>query len=344
MSRLNLRLPGSDAAAEKPPKVVLNPSCGGRIEELCLQPGPAAPAVPLLQPERIPESMPENVPPAGSSRQQEEQPHSGAPGPVQQCQTEGFNGHILLPFNDRIPGGLYRWGGEDYRLPVNDPAGNDALHGLLYALPMKVETVDIEAKAARAILSRSLSPSESPGYPFSLFVRMTCSLYPDSFQLDIEVRNRGNSPAPCALGWHPYFRLPGDNGEPLPIDELQLRMPADYYVAVDEALLPTGEYPPVAGSSYDFRIIRAIASTEMDVALHKAGNPVLLSGGGLTLEVRSSPLFTYWQVFTPEDRCSIAIEPVSAATNSFNHPELGLRTLTPSASIHGRIQVQLART
>lgn len=305
---------------ENGPEALLNPSCGGRIETLRLRPDASSAPVSVLKPEE--------------NGQQNGQQNG--------CSTERFNGHILLPFNDRIPGGRYRWNGEEYRFPPNDPDSGDAIHGLLYAMPLEVEAADCGEAAARAVLTRSICPADAPGYPFSLFVRITSCLLPGSFELNIEVRNTGRRPAPLTLGWHPYFRLPGPGGAFGSIDDLTLQLPADRYVAVNDDLLPTGETPPLAGSPYDFSRLRRIAESEMDIALRRTGNPALLAGDGYRLEITAGPVFAYWQVFTPPERDSIAVEPVSAATNAFNRPELGLQVMEPSSAVHARVQVRLS--
>jgi galactose mutarotase-like enzyme len=46
-------------------------------------------------------------------------------------------------------------------------------------------------------------------------------------------------------------------------------------------------------------------------------------------------------VFIPPDRRSIALEPVTAATNSFNMPELGRMVLAPGQLVSGTISVGL---
>ena len=47
-----------------------------------------------------------------------------------------FRGRLLFPFNDRIPGGVYRFEGREYAFPCTE--GDDALHGFLWQRAMRV--------------------------------------------------------------------------------------------------------------------------------------------------------------------------------------------------------------
>jgi galactose mutarotase-like enzyme len=55
---------------------------------------------------------------------------------------------------------------------------------------------------------------------------------------------------------------------------------------------------------------------------------------------QSLPPFRYTQLYIPPQRTSIAVEPVTAATDAFNRPELGLRRLGPGERIDGKVTVK----
>jgi aldose 1-epimerase len=120
-------------------------------------------------------------------------------------------------------------------------------------------------------------------------------------------------------------------------------VPSDHYVEVDSMLLPTERTPSVEESVYDFRTPAALNSAELDIAIHKTANPLLLSNAMYTLELSSSEAFSYWQLFTPPGRRSIAVEPITAATDAFNRPSLGLKKLEPGDSYSGSIAVRMLR-
>ena len=55
---------------------------------------------------------------------------------------------------------------------------------------------------------------------------------------------------------------------------------------------------------------------------------------------QSTDPFGFTQLFIPPARDSIAVEPVTAATDAFNRPELGLRRLEPGAALRGTVRIR----
>ncbi|MEV6728467.1 MULTISPECIES: hypothetical protein [unclassified Streptomyces] len=66
---------------------------------------------------------------------------------------------------NRIRDGRYRWNGQGLQLPLTEPVGGNAVHGLLRWTSWHV----VEASDSLAVLDVSLWPQ--PGYPFHLHVR-----------------------------------------------------------------------------------------------------------------------------------------------------------------------------
>jgi len=316
---IELSVPGSAAA------LTLDPACGGTVESLvfdvdrlpvrvvCADPGSASPA-------RGP------APTAGL-------------GP---CFHPFFAGRFLWPFNDRIPAGRYRFEGRTYELPVNDPGSGDAIHGMLYARPVSVAW-DEAGRPQSVTLSDTIRGDECEGYPFDVSVRIELHLARASLELTMTSENVGTVTCPVSFGWHPYFVLPDAHAA----DELVLRTSADSYVPVDDRLLPTGGTAPARGSALErFCTGRGgrVAGAELDVAVTAEGAAITteLESDRYLLRIEQSGALAYQQWFVPPDRGSIAVEPVTAATDSFNRPELGRRTLAPSESVRGVVRISLA--
>lgn len=282
--------------------VVVRPDCGGTVGRIAL--AATATALDILQPVPVPARI-------------------GAPL-LSGCRDPWFPGRILWPFSDRIPRGIYWFEGQDYHLPINDPESGDAIHGLISDRPLEVITAHADDEAASATLRAALQPGDVEGYTFSVTLDITYRLDPSGFILSAVGRNEGGRPAPMGLGWHPYFTLPDVSG----IDDLELWTSADRYVPVDRRLLPTGAIQPVVNRDCDFTTAtgRAIADTELDIALTGGPGPIttVVRSPGYQLTIAQSASFAYQQLFTPPGRRAIAIEPITAATNAFNRPELGL--------------------
>ena len=240
-----------------------------------------------------------------------------------------FRGRHLFPFNDRIPDGRYSFAGCGYQLPTN--RGRDALHGLVHSAPFELDELRSVPERAEALLHIEPERYVCAGYPFPLRLSLRFTLSREGFRVDYVVENRGRAAAPFALGWHPYFSLGGL------ADTWRLRAESAEWVPVDGGLIPTGDSAPVGKTPFDFREGRPIDHLSLDVALVASPNGRYeLSGGGYRLLLAYDPaLFRYVQLYLPSDRRSLAVEPVTAATNAFNLPSLGLRTIAPAETVAG---------
>jgi aldose 1-epimerase len=232
-----------------------------------------------------------------------------------------FRGRLLIPFNDRIPGGKYSFLGNSYSLPINCEDDGSSIHGLLYDKDLEV----VSYTSSSAIL-QYVFENECSGYPFHLKVLLEYKMEATGFSLHFEFQNLGNITTPLAVGWHPYFSLGGC------IDDHKLDLKGKAFVEVDESLLPTGNLPSVSGQEFDFTEAKLIGSQELDLAISAADDGItrlILDGEKIEI-IQDVSFFPYVQMYIPVDRKSIAIEPVSGATNSFNKAELGRKDLKPA--------------
>ena len=82
-------------------------------------------------------------------------------------------------------------------------------------------------------LEHRLHPT--PGYPFTLDLRVEYSLAEDGLTVRVEATNVGEEPCPYGFGAHPY--LAGGDGR---VDGLELRIPAETALISDERSIPIG--------------------------------------------------------------------------------------------------------
>ncbi len=248
-----------------------------------------------------------------------------APG----CETELFAGRVLLPFADRISGGRYRWRETDYELPLNDRELGDAIHGFLYRWEMQV----VEHESDRLTVHGDLEGER--GYPWPLSVTISYRVAPGAFWISVETRNRGVSPAPLTVGWHPYFDFD---------HRAMLQVRASRFIEADQALRLTGRRPSVTGTAFDFREARVIGEDPLDVAVgvdDSDAYPVVIADSRRTVTITPAGLFRRIQLFTPPGSRGIALEPVSAPGEAFNDPALGVTALDPGASVVGSVAIRL---
>ena len=93
------------------------------------------------------------------------------------------------------------------------------------------------------------------------------------------------------------------------------------------------------------RALRPVGAGDLDLGFPLEGRQILLraseeKGRSLTMDLGGS--FRYCQLFVPPNRGSIAVEPLTAATNAFNQPELGLTILEPGEEVSGSCRLSLS--
>ncbi len=220
-----------------------------------------------------------------------------------------FRGRILFPFNDRIPGGRYTFGGTEYRLPLNCSEDGSAIHGFLYDKRMTV----LSAGKTSASLFWRTGAGRYDGYPFDLSVAIDFSIGIDSFWISFTVKNEGDRPAPFALGWHSYFKAEDDSV-----------LYADYpcYFGINSRFLPEGPCVPARGTAFDFSSGSGFLSMKLDHTFKApAGGVTVIRRRNFSVEIVQEN-FAYTQLFVPPGRGSIAVEPISSKPDSFNSPDV----------------------
>lgn len=242
-----------------------------------------------------------------------------------------YRGRILFPFNDRIPDGKYTYNNQEYQIPMNFAEEGCAIHGFVYNKPFKVIKRTTSASEASLLLRYVIPEDTLEYYPFGLTLYVTYILTDEEFKVDFYIENTGSKTAPVSLGWHPYFILGSK------VDDLKLTLDSREYIPVDDDLMPTGDICLTRASSFTFDEGMEIKDQELDIALSTPDNETIeLAGKGAALEFQwPKSFFEYTQIFIPPHRKSIAIEPVTGATNNFNLPALGLNEIEPEGAIEG---------
>ncbi|AWD21436.1 hypothetical protein B6K69_06900 [Fuscovulum blasticum] len=165
-----------------------------------------------------------------------------------------YSGAIVGRFANRIGGARFTLDGIEYRLEANE--GRNLLHGGadgLHARLWQVVTLREDSVTLTATL-----PDGHMGFPGELRIAATLSVPGDA--LEIELRAEAEAPTPVSLAHHGYFTLDGRGDS----RGHRLRLAADHYLPVDDALIPTGEIAPVAGTAFDFRTARPIGDAGYD--------------------------------------------------------------------------------
>ncbi|MGH2442435.1 MAG: aldose 1-epimerase family protein [Chloroflexota bacterium] len=253
-------------------------------------------------------------------------------------------GQLLAPWPNRLAGGEYQFEGESHRLPINEPASGNAIHGLV----RWANWIAGERTPSSIVMSYCLYPS--PGYPFTLQLSARYALQPEGLEVQLAARNAGTRTCPFGAGQHPYIKA-----GPGAIDSARLQIPAGAMYRYNQKLIPT-ERVPVGGSHLDFRTPKRIADTVIntdftDLTRDEKGY------AGVALESDEGPRVTVWMdgsfphvtVYTGETvlpesrrRHGLAVEPMSCPPNAFQSGE-DLVVLQSGQTWRGSWGVSVAR-
>ena len=257
---------------------------------------------------------------------------------------QGGQGDVLIPYPGRVKGGSYEWDGICHQLPLTDREGPNAIHGFVRTADWVTEALDGAAVTYR------LDFAGAEGYPFPLTIRLRYALTAAGLHVECAVTNAGAADAPVGIGFHPYLTL----GSTL-VNTDTLTLP--FAEVLDfEQLIPTGKVSNVTEAGVDFRTPRRIGTTRFN---HCFATPtrdasgrttVTLQGPSRAVHVWMDESFGHVVMYTGEAlppslaRTSIAIEPMTCATDALNHPAWGLLRLRADETHVARWGISLITT
>jgi aldose 1-epimerase len=210
-----------------------------------------------------------------------------------------YLGAVAGRYANRIAHARFAIDGREHRVSPNDPPHH--LHGGLRGFDKHVWEAEASGNGTAVVFRRS-SPEGEEGYPGALDAQVTYTLAGRELRVGYEAI--AHAATHVNLTQHSYFNLRG-HGDVL---DHVLTIHASTYLPVDERLIPTGEFAPVAGTPFDFQDPASIGSrlrTE-HVQLVRAGGydhnfvlnrsdtrltlaaRVLEPASGRTLEVRTT--------------------------------------------------------
>lgn len=248
----------------------------------------------------------------------------------------GGKSALLFPFPNRLDAGQYHFFGQQYTFPINNPDTGNAIHGFVRHEPFAVDHIILARNYASLTCSYHYS-GKHDYYPFPFQLDIECALYARGvFRLSVTAKNFNHFDMPMGFGWHPYFKLSES------IHHHALKLPACEGIEVDKRLLPTGLRKPyhafstpqlIGESHFDNCFAYNGGDRFYDIDLYNPGQDHLR----MRLDAKAFPFF---QVFTPPDRNSVAIEPMSCNINAFQNGE-GLVELGVNGTWSGHLEIQL---
>lgn len=241
---------------------------------------------------------------------------------------------ILFPFPNRIRDGMFVYRGRPYRLPKNDSTKTNAIHGFAPRKPWRVLGYGADAYGAwvHGEFQLSADAPEAAGlWPGDGMLSVVYRLGPDRLRVEMRVRNMGDEPFPFGVGLHPYFRLPGPDGD---VSGYVLHAPARSVWPLADSL-PTGERGPIP-DGVNWNRPRTIAGTQLDTVYTdlgaiEAGPDGLLLRATLShidrpgrLELWTTADFRESVLFAPPHRHAVCLEPYTCTTDAANLQARGI--------------------
>ncbi|HYC87180.1 MAG TPA: hypothetical protein VEB86_18235 [Chryseosolibacter sp.] len=248
-----------------------------------------------------------------------------SPLEAKQDMTPFFRGAKLSPFVCRLSNGRYHFRGQEYRVEKYY-AKEHALHALLYDAVFEIKESRTDQESASIILHHHYDGWDN-GYPFEYGLDVQWKLSEGGVLSVTTTMHHPNEFAiPYADGWHPYFSLDTS------IDECYLQFDSGKMLEFDAGLIPTG------GIIDDHRFskgafMKDIFLDNCFVLDQSRTQPkCVLSSEKIKVTILPDPSYPYLQIYTPEDRRSIALENLIGAPDCFNNG-IGLLMVEPSEKV-----------
>ena len=247
-----------------------------------------------------------------------------------------FSSYTLAPFSNRVRGSSFEFQGQQYALELNNAQG-ETIHGDVRNRPWTVTRTNHSSLECR-FDSRSV---DDANFPFAYTVTVRYSLEGALCRTAITLENAGDVAMPAGFGFHPYFvrRFAGSLSDPL------LEFSATGYYVTDAQTMPLqGAHGLTA--DLDFSSAKNAYAVALDTVFNGWGGRAALTWDQHRLELAASEIFTHFVAFNGAPDGTIALEPVTHATDGFNLlargvQNTGVRILEPSETLSGDFTLQL---
>ncbi len=239
----------------------------------------------------------------------------------------------LMPYSNRIRGARFEFGGRTVQLRPA-PGSANVQHGDVRNRPWRMEHVG-ETHLSAAFDSRDFADMNWP-WPFT--AQLEYRLHGPHLDIALTLTNAGDEVMPAGIGLHPYFQRRQQGQEPI------LEFSVGGWYAADDEHLPLGG-PQRVPEALDFSAARPIGPDQIDAVFASWEGTASLSWPTRRLTFTADNVFSHLVLFTAPDG-SLALEPVSHATDAFNLAARGvagsdMKTLAPGQSLAGAVRLSL---
>lgn len=230
---------------------------------------------------------------------------------------------FLAPWANRLDQQAFFANGKKYNFDMEygNVRGEIPLHGLLNNSPYwEVATVAADPRGARytARLRFWKHPDLMAQWPFAHEYEMTYQLRDGELEVRITITNLSAEPMPVAVGFHPYYQIPG-----VPRDQYLAHIPARNRVVADSRLIPTGEFKPM-DLAEEFPLKGLTLDDGFIDLAHASDNRAhfYIKAGSAMVETSFGPKYPAAVVWLPnangQAQPFICFEPMASITNAAN--------------------------
>lgn len=221
---------------------------------------------------------------------------------------------ILFPFANRIKDGAYTFQNNAHQFNINEVDKNNALHGLVYN--KKFEVLDLKSNESFASVKFIYTEhNQSIGFPFEYSIQLEYILSESTLNLKVNITNTSTKSFPFTLGWHPYFISKN-------LSESHLKFNSSKKLVFDDRM--------ITSKTEDIKTISVkIENKQLDDCWILDEPEVIFETPEYHLKILSTEKSSFLQTYTPPRKNTIAIEPTTGVSDSFNN-KIGLQTLKPN--------------
>ena len=225
---------------------------------------------------------------------------------------DSYASSILFPFANRIKNGLYSFEGKTHQFSCNENGRDNALHGLVYNKKFEIIAQELGTNSCAVTLLYQ-EKETSIGFPFQYNIYLTYTLKEENIEISVIIKNTDNQSFPYTLGWHPYFTSSN-------LHTSFLNFESNQKVQFDENLITTGFIESKQKMPYP------IKDNQLDDSYILNTNLIGFTTPEYNIKLETNTKENYLQIYTPENRKTIAIEPMTGICDSFNNKK-GLQIL-----------------
>lgn len=217
---------------------------------------------------------------------------------------------LMHPWANRLAGPRYTAAGRTVALDLDSPLLHRDANGLpIHGVPWSMLAWQV-TRATGTLLAARLDwthPALLAIFPFPHALEMVATLVPDGLTLATTLVALDIGPVPVSFGFHPYVGLPG-----LARDEWRLELPAMRRLALDPLRIPTGDEHSIAAFNGPLRGLEFDGGYALD---HPRAS-MAIAGAGRRVSIDLYEGYAYAQVYAPEGKDFVALEPMTAPTNA----------------------------